>query len=146
MAPYISFGIFLEILKLWIKGHRVIVLDIPLLFEAKMDKWTKPIVVVWVDPETQLQRLIERDNSTEEDARNRINAQMSLDLKRNQADIVIDNTGSLQDLQEKFREVLLQVKRPLTWTEFWLSREGALSALLGVIISVLAGKKIFSIL
>ena len=143
MAPYISSGIFLEILKLWIKGHRVIVLDIPLLFEAKMDKWTKPIVVVWVDPETQLQRLIERDNSTEEDARNRINAQMSLDLKRNQADMVIDNTGSLQDLQERFREVLLQVKRPLSWTEFWLSREGALSALLGVIIGVLAGKKFF---
>ncbi|XWS76535.1 hypothetical protein CRYUN_Cryun01aG0185000 [Craigia yunnanensis] len=146
LAPYISSGIFLEILKLWIKGHKVIILDIPLLFEAKMDKWTKPIVVVWVDPETQLQRLIERDNSTEEDARNRINAQMSLDLKRNQADIIIDNTGSLQDLQERFREVLLHVKRPLTWTEFWLSREGALSALLGVIIGVLAGKKFFSIL
>ncbi|XVE73291.1 hypothetical protein DITRI_Ditri11bG0105700 [Diplodiscus trichospermus] len=146
LAPYISSGIFLEILKLWIKGHKVIVLDVPLLFEAKMDKWTKPIVVVWVDPDTQLQRLIERDNSTEEDARNRINAQMSLDLKRSQADMVIDNTGSLEDLQERFREVLLQVKRPLTWTEFWLSRDGALSALLGVVIGVLAVKKIFSIL
>lgn len=121
----------------------MIVLDIPLLFEAKMDKWTKPIVVVWVDPETQLRRLMERDNSTEEDARNRINAQMSLDLKKSQADIVIDNTGSRQDLQERFSEVLSQVKRPLTWTEFWLSRDGALSALLGVIIGVLAGKKLF---
>ncbi|XVF72588.1 hypothetical protein PTKIN_Ptkin12aG0133000 [Pterospermum kingtungense] len=143
LAPYISSGILFEVLKLWIKGHKVIVLDIPLLFEAKMDKWTKPIVVVWVDPQTQLQRLIERDNSTEEDARNRINAQMSLDLKRNQADIVIDNTGSLEDLQERFREVLLQVKRPLTWTEFWLSRDGALTALLGVVIGVLVGKKLF---
>ncbi|KAK5834665.1 hypothetical protein PVK06_010341 [Gossypium arboreum] len=104
LAPYISSGIFLEIFKLWIKGHKVIVLDIPLLFEAKMDKWTKPIVVVWVDPETQLQRLMERDNSTEEDARNRINAQMSLELKKSQADIVIDNTGSRQDLQERFSE------------------------------------------
>ncbi|XVE88430.1 hypothetical protein DITRI_Ditri19aG0069100 [Diplodiscus trichospermus] len=146
LAPYISSGIFLEILKLWIKGHNVIVLDVPLLFEAKMDKWTKPIVIVWVDPDTQLQRLIERDNSTEEDARNRINAQMSLDLKRSQADIVMDNTGSLEDLQERFREVLLLVKRPLTWTEFWLSRDGALLALLGVVIGVLAVKKIFSIL
>ncbi|KAB2085967.1 hypothetical protein ES319_A05G433000v1 [Gossypium barbadense] len=143
LAPYISSGIFLEIFKLWIKGHKVIVLDIPLLFEAKMDKWTKPIVVVWVDPETQLRRLMERDNSTEEDARNRINAQMSLELKKSQADIVIDNTGSRQDLQERFSEVLSQVKRPLTWTEFWLSRDGALSALLGVIIGVLAGKKLF---
>ncbi|OMO81875.1 Dephospho-CoA kinase [Corchorus olitorius] len=144
LAPYISSGIFLEILKLWIKGHKVIVLDIPLLFEAKMDKWTKPIVVVWVDPETQLRRLMERDNSTEEDARNRINAQMSLDLKKSRADIVIDNAGSLQDLQERFGEVLLEVKRPLTWTEFWLSRNGALSALLGVVIGVLAGRKVFS--
>ncbi|KAL4376322.1 hypothetical protein GQ457_02G002800 [Hibiscus cannabinus] len=143
LAPYISSGIFLEILKLWIKGHKVIVLDIPLLFEAKLDKWTKPIVVVWVDPETQLQRLMARDNSTEEDARNRINAQMSLDLKKSRADIVIDNTGSLQDLQERFGEVLSQVKRPLTWTEFWLSRDGAMSALLGVIIGVLVVKKIF---
>ncbi|MBA0603805.1 hypothetical protein Gorai_001935, partial [Gossypium raimondii] len=138
LAPYISSGIFLEILKLWLKGHKVIILDIPLLFEAKMDKWTKPIVVVWVDPETQLQRLMERDNSTEEDARNRINAQMSLDLKKSQADIVIDNTGSRQDLQERFSEVLSQVKRPLTWTEFWLSRDGALTALLGVIIGLLS--------
>ncbi|KAL1133012.1 hypothetical protein V6Z11_A12G011700 [Gossypium hirsutum] len=104
LAPYISSGIFLEVLKLWIKGHKVIILDIPLLFEAKMDKWTKPIVVVWVDPETQLRRLMERDNSTEDDARNRINAQMSLDLKKSQADIVIDNTGSRQDLQERFSE------------------------------------------
>lgn len=64
------------------KGFKVIVLDVPLLFEAKMDGWTKPIIVVWVDPETQLQRLLARDRTSEEDARNRINAQMSLDLKR----------------------------------------------------------------
>ncbi|RQO94224.1 hypothetical protein POPTR_008G053601v4 [Populus trichocarpa] len=47
LAPYISSGIFWEILSLWLKGYKVIVLDIPLLFEAKMDKWTKPITVVW---------------------------------------------------------------------------------------------------
>ncbi|KAF2286449.1 hypothetical protein GH714_017020 [Hevea brasiliensis] len=105
LAPYISSGIFCEILKLWLKGYKVIVLDIPLLFETKMDKWTKPVVVVWVDTETQLQRLMARDGSTEEDARNRINAQMAMDLKRSKADIVIDNTGSLEDLEEQFRKI-----------------------------------------
>ncbi|PRQ23162.1 putative dephospho-CoA kinase [Rosa chinensis] len=50
-------GILLPDGKLWLKGFKVIVLDIPLLFEAKMDTWRKPIIVVWVDPETQLQRL-----------------------------------------------------------------------------------------
>ncbi|KAF2602745.1 hypothetical protein F2Q70_00025673 [Brassica cretica] len=49
---------------------------------VKMDKWTKPIVVVWVSQETQLMRLMERDGLSEEDAGNRVMAQMSLDLKR----------------------------------------------------------------
>lgn len=58
-----------------------------------MDRWTKPIVVIWVNPETRLQRVIARDRSTYEDARNRIGAQMPLDLKRSKADIVINNAG-----------------------------------------------------
>lgn len=107
-----------------------------------MDKLTKPIIVVWVDPETQLQRLMARDRTSEEDARNRINAQMSLDLKRSKADIVIENTGSLDDLEEHFRKVLFEVTRPLTWTEFGLSRQGALLALVSVIVSVIVCKKI----
>ncbi|XP_050363369.1 dephospho-CoA kinase [Argentina anserina] len=141
LAPYISSGIFWEILKLWLKGFKVIVLDVPLLFEAKMDRWTKPIIVVWVDPETQLRRLMLRDRTSEVDARNRKDAQMSLDLKRTRADIVIDNTGSQEDLKGKFKSVLFEVTKPLTWTEFWLSRQGALSALGSIIIGVLMFRK-----
>ncbi|XP_024626462.1 dephospho-CoA kinase isoform X3 [Medicago truncatula] len=124
LAPYISSGIFWEVVKLWSKGYKVIVLDVPLLFEAKIDKFTKPIIVVWVDPETQIQRLLARDNSSEEDGRNRVNAQMPLDVKRSKADIVIDNTGSLDDLNEQFQNVLVRVTGPLTWYEFWRSRQG----------------------
>ncbi|KAB5538832.1 hypothetical protein DKX38_016365 [Salix brachista] len=142
LAPFISSGILREILKLWLKGCKVIVLDIPLLFEAKMDKWTKPIIVVWVDTETQLQRLMARDGINEEDARNRTNAQMALDLKRSKADIVIDNSGTLEDLKEQFQKILVQVTRPLTWTEFWLSRQGAFSALVSIIIGVVVGKNV----
>ncbi|KAM7275784.1 hypothetical protein ACFE04_017650 [Oxalis oulophora] len=112
LAGYISRGIFSEILKLWVKGHKVIVLDIPLLFEAKMDKWTSPIVVVWVDPETQLKRLLTREQTSEEDARNRINAQMPLDVKKDKADIIIDNTGTFDDLKEQLKKVLFQVYSP----------------------------------
>ncbi|KAL5561500.1 hypothetical protein UlMin_031247 [Ulmus minor] len=143
LAPYISSGILWEILKLWMKGSKVIVLDIPLLFEVKMDKWTKPIIVVWVDPETQLQRLMARDRTSQEDAQYRINAQMSLDLKRNKADIVIDNTGSLDELKEQFRNVLLEVTKPLTWTEFGLSRQGALSFLTSIIVGVVLCRKVY---
>lgn len=124
------------------KGCKVIVLDVPLLFEAKMDKKTKPIVVVWVDPETQLRRLMSRDRTSEEDAGNRINAQMSLDIKRSRADIVVDNSGSLEDLRVQFRNVLLEVTKPLTWTEFWLSRQGASSVFVSIVVGVLIFKKV----
>lgn len=144
LAPYISFGIFWKIVKLWMKGYKVIVLDIPLLFEAKMDRWTKPTIVVWVDPETQLQRLIARDGQSEDDARNRINAQMALDLKRDKADIVIDNTGSLDDLNERFQEVLTEVTKPLSWIEFLFSRQGALSTLVIVTIGAITCRKFYN--
>ncbi|VVA14191.1 PREDICTED: dephospho-CoA kinase [Prunus dulcis] len=144
LAPYISSGIFWEMLKLWMKGFKVIVLDVPLLFEAKMDKWTKPIIVIWVDPETQLQRLVLRDRTSADVAQNRINAQMSLDLKRTRADIVIDNTGSLEDLKEQFQNVLFEVTKPLTWTEFGLSKQGAASVLISIIVGVLIFRKVYN--
>ncbi|XP_074278969.1 dephospho-CoA kinase-like [Silene latifolia] len=143
LAPHISSGIFKEIVKLWLKGHKVIVLDIPLLFEAKMDKWTKPNIVVWVDSETQLKRLVARDRITEDEAHNKINAQMSLDSKRSRADIVIDNTGSLEDLNEQFQNVLRVVARPLTWSEFMLSRQGVFSAIAFVVLGVLMAKRVY---
>lgn len=142
LAPFISYGIFWEIVKLWIKGSKVIILDIPLLFEANMDHLAKPIVVVWVDPETQLQRLMARDGISEEQARNRINAQTPLDWKRSKADMVIDNSGTLDDTREQFQEVLIQVTRPLTWGEFGRSRTGALCFLVSVIVGVLVVRNI----
>ncbi|CAN4119513.1 unnamed protein product [Withania somnifera] len=141
LAPFISRGILVEVLKLWIKGCSIIVLDVPLLFEAKMNKWTKPIVVIWVDFETQLQRLMKRDGSTEEEAKSRINAQMPLDLKRSKADIVIDNTSSLEALHEQFQKVLTQITKPMTWPEFMLSRNGAFLALFSTFISVAIFRK-----
>lgn len=131
-------------MKLWSKGYKVIVLDVPLLFEAKIDKFTKPIIVVWVDPETQIQRLLARDNSSEEDGRNRVNAQMPLDVKRSKADIVIDNTGSLDDLNEQFQNILVRVTGPLTWYEFWRSRQGVSIILASLASGVVLCMKVFN--
>jgi dephospho-CoA kinase len=72
----------------------VLVLDIPLLYEnARLDQ-VEAVIVVWVDPQTQLRRLVERDGLSPADARRRIAAQMSLDEKRRRADHVVDNSGS----------------------------------------------------
>lgn len=141
LAPYISSGILLEVLKLWMKGCKIIILDVPLLFETKMDRWTTPIIVVWVDHKTQLERLMSRDGTTAEEANSRINAQMPLDLKKEKADILIDNSGSLEDLNESFREALVRVKKPLTWTEYGLSRDGGLVAFVSILCGVILCRK-----
>jgi dephospho-CoA kinase len=78
------------------QGRRgLLILDIPLLYEnARMDAAQK-VIVVWVDPQTQLRRLTEREGMTVEAARSRIAAQLPLDDKKALADHVIDNGGSL---------------------------------------------------
>ncbi|ONK61584.1 uncharacterized protein A4U43_C08F31490 [Asparagus officinalis] len=143
LAPYISSGIFWRIVKLWLKGYEIIVLDIPLLFETKLDRWTKPIIVVWVDHETQLQRLMARDCISEEQARNRINSQASMDMKKNKADIVIDNSGSREDTRAQFEDVLNKVTQPLTWKEVSRTRKGVTWILVsGVIGAIMIHKHV----
>jgi dephospho-CoA kinase len=75
----------------------VLVLDIPLLFEGHMDKLCDQVWVVWVSKETQVERLMERNWLTREEALKRISAQMSLDEKARRADVVIDNNGILAE-------------------------------------------------
>src|SRR5690606_4855616 len=62
------------------------------------------LVVVTADPEVQLSRLMERDGSTEEEARARIDAQLPLSEKEAMADVVIRNDGHLHHLREAVKD------------------------------------------
>ncbi|KAL3676322.1 hypothetical protein R1sor_026270 [Riccia sorocarpa] len=66
IKPFIAFAIFWVTFKHWLYGTRVLVLDIPLLYEAKMDWMAKPVVVVWLDRQTQEARILRRDCLPEE--------------------------------------------------------------------------------
>ncbi|HBQ25678.1 MAG TPA: dephospho-CoA kinase [Syntrophomonas sp.] len=79
----------------------IVILEVPLLYETNMDKLCQQVVVVWVDRETQIRRLMKRDNMTYEDAVRRVEAQMPLDEKVKRADFVIDNRGSIVETKEK---------------------------------------------
>ncbi|MBD2181315.1 dephospho-CoA kinase [Planktothrix sp. FACHB-1355] len=74
------------------------VLVVPLLFEANMTDLVTEIWVVFVDEQQQLNRLIERDELTLAQAKARINSQMSLQEKCNKADVVLDNSSTLEAL------------------------------------------------
>ncbi|MCR5757562.1 MAG: dephospho-CoA kinase [Selenomonas sp.] len=79
------------------KNFPVIILDVPLLFEAGWDKITEENCLVFVDEATQLARLMRRNGYDEAEARARIAAQMPLAEKKRRADTFIDNNGSLAE-------------------------------------------------
>ena len=75
----------------------VVVLDVPLLVESGRDDMAA-MVVVDLDPEVAVQRLVEHRGFAEEDARARISRQASREDRLARADKVLDNSGSVEDL------------------------------------------------
>lgn len=80
------------------KPGQVVAVQVPLLFEVGLQHkgYFDEIWTIKVDPAIQLERLMKRNNLTQEEALRRINAQMSQDEKARLANRVIDNSGSLQ--------------------------------------------------
>ncbi len=84
-----------------------LVLVVPLLFEAQMTDLCTEIWVVYCSPEVQLARLLKRDGLSSDRALARINAQMPIAQKCQKADVVLDNSSTLDSL-------FLQVDAELT--------------------------------
>nr|WP_148434695.1 dephospho-CoA kinase [Gracilibacillus massiliensis] len=88
------------------QGHNFIVLDIPLLFENDLTYLVDKTIVVYTTEDIQLKRLMERNQFTEKEAQNRMNAQMDIDNKRAKADAVIDNSGTIESSAEQLDTLL----------------------------------------
>ncbi|MGX9135543.1 dephospho-CoA kinase [Rummeliibacillus sp. JY-2-4R] len=86
-------------------GEKHVVMDIPLLFESGLQHFVEKILVVSVNEDTQLTRLMERNHFTEEEAKARITSQLPISVKEKGADAVIYNNGNL----EKTRAQLLKI-------------------------------------
>jgi len=81
----------------------VVILDVPLLVESGRDDMAA-LVVVDVDPEIAARRLVDQRGMREDDARARMARQASREERRARADVVIDNSGSLDDLRAAVAE------------------------------------------
>jgi dephospho-CoA kinase len=88
------------------EGHSYIVMDIPLLFESQLTAMVDKVIVVYVNDDIQLQRLILRNGLTEVEARSRISSQMPLIEKQKLADAVINNNGSIKDTRKQLEIIL----------------------------------------
>lgn len=81
-------------------------LDCPLLFEMSLEDLVDEIWLISTTIENQINRIIDRDDSSISDAKNIINQQLSLDEKASRADVVIENNSSIKSLELKLDALL----------------------------------------
>ncbi|MFP4445377.1 MAG: dephospho-CoA kinase [Desulfosudaceae bacterium] len=89
----------------------VIILDIPLLFETRMNQELSDIIVVYVPEEVQLERLLRRDEAGREDAMARIRSQIPIEEKKRQADYVIDNSGPIAETRRQVEALFAELQQ-----------------------------------
>ena len=68
------------------------------------------LIVVYCEPDVQLQRLVKRDQLSLEDAQRRISSQMPQEEKKSYADFLIDTSGSLESTRQQVEDVFRQLK------------------------------------
>ncbi|MGH3197937.1 MAG: dephospho-CoA kinase [Streptosporangiaceae bacterium] len=92
----------------------IIVHDVPLLAESRGKAGFDLVIVVDVPPELQVERLVALRGMPQEQARARMAAQASREQRLAVADVVIDNSGSLDDLDRRVAEVWADLERRAT--------------------------------
>jgi dephospho-CoA kinase len=86
--------------------HAIVIYDVPLLFEAHIDKRVDKVIVVTADHKTQLDRLRKRNGLSRAEALRRIRSQLPLAQKRRLADYVLDGTKNRRQLAREVSQVL----------------------------------------
>lgn len=92
------------------KGEPLVILDIPLLYEGNLVHLVEKVIVVTVNEETQLSRLMKRNNLSRDEASIRIASQIPVKEKEAKADFIIDNNGDLDDTKKQVIQLLKKIK------------------------------------
>jgi dephospho-CoA kinase len=93
------------------RGDRLVVQDIPLLFERGLVDQFDRIILVDAPRPVRLERLTRERRLSETEAMDMITAQMPAELKRARADYIIENTGTVRELEERVSEVWHALER-----------------------------------
>lgn len=88
------------------QGYQTVIMDIPLLFESKLQDYVEKIVVVSVTKLIQKQRLMARNEWTEEEAEARIASQLDMNIKEQGADAVIYNNDTVEETEKQLVAIL----------------------------------------
>lgn len=94
-------------------GAQIVFMDIPLLFESKLQHMVDKIVVVYAPADMQLARMVERDELDEDQAIKRLRAQMPIEQKKSLADFLINNQGTREETEKQVERLLDEIKAEL---------------------------------
>lgn len=108
--PIIRKKILSKIHEASIKGEEIVVLDAALLIEGNFLELVDKILVITCDEAVQIERIKNRDNSSKEQALSRIKSQMIQEEKSKYGDYIIDNSGTLIELEEKANKFIKYMK------------------------------------
>lgn len=92
-------------------GHEWVIYDAALIVENGLQDSFKGLIVVTASPETQLERIVDRDELSEDEARARLESQMPLEQKIAFADWIIDNNGSLDATRQQVKNVFSELEK-----------------------------------
>ncbi|WP_315078551.1 dephospho-CoA kinase [uncultured Clostridium sp.] len=106
IMPYIKEAINNAINLYEKKGEKVVIIDAPTLIENNMHEEMDYVVLVCAENSTQIKRVRDRDNLSKIEVVSRINAQMSLNEKKNFANVIIDNNGDLIETQKQVYDLI----------------------------------------
>ena len=84
---------------------KILIIDAALIYEAKIDRLMDKIIVVYIDEDEQIKRLIKRSNLSKDEALQRIKSQMPMKEKVKMADYVIDNSNSLDKTKKQVEKI-----------------------------------------
>lgn len=91
------------------KTEKVLIIDMPLLFEVNYQTNVDKTLLIYVNSDVQLKRVMKRDKITKEEALLKINAQISIEEKHMLSNYVIENEGSIEDLHKEIDKTLRRI-------------------------------------
>lgn len=89
---------------------KMVVLDVPLLYETGEDKLCDRVLVISLPKQEEIKRLRKRNRLNQKEAEERLKSQMPLCEKEARADYIVDNTATISKLEEKLITVLREIK------------------------------------
>lgn len=109
IMPYITKETFKRIKLLEENKESICVLDAPTLIEQGLYKYMDINILVWVDKDTQINRVVKRDGLNRSEVMNRINSQMSMEEKKKFVEYIIDNSKDIENTKSELDKIFMEV-------------------------------------